>query len=270
MRRIYDSYLSAQLDEAPVETRALLHLITLLPSDTLYLSDKGLFDRENEIDSQYTNLRWDPGLYSFTGGWWRSTQKHPREHQEGGLQDQDRGGRGEGAPRREYKCKICEKKCPRFGCSYKCKRCNKKGHRSEGCWAKFPEKAPGYVSPVNKDKQREETPGPNKKPRDRRLKSLGGSDRGSAYDASGSKAGSPHRYRRKRHRSKRVMILSSSGSLPTKIINCFLRPFIVWGWWNRKNWRRRKIATWVWKLSLMAWYRACSQNSKGGSAGSWS
>ena len=57
MRRIYDSYLSAQLDEAPVETRALLHLITLLPSDTLYLSDKGLFDRENEIDSQYTNLR---------------------------------------------------------------------------------------------------------------------------------------------------------------------------------------------------------------------
>ena len=35
MRRIHDSYLSAQLDNAPVKTRALLHLITLLPSDPL-------------------------------------------------------------------------------------------------------------------------------------------------------------------------------------------------------------------------------------------
>ena len=35
MRRIHDSYLWAELDNATVETRALLHLITLLPSDPL-------------------------------------------------------------------------------------------------------------------------------------------------------------------------------------------------------------------------------------------
>ena len=35
MRRIHDSYHSGELDNAPVETRALLHLLTLLPSDPL-------------------------------------------------------------------------------------------------------------------------------------------------------------------------------------------------------------------------------------------
>ena len=44
----------------------------------------------------------------------KSTQENIRK---GVLQDQDRGGRGEGAPRREYKCKICEKKHPRYGYS---------------------------------------------------------------------------------------------------------------------------------------------------------
>ena len=35
MRRIHDSYLSAELDNASVKTRVLLHLITLLSSDHL-------------------------------------------------------------------------------------------------------------------------------------------------------------------------------------------------------------------------------------------
>ena len=35
MHRIYDSYLSAELDKAPLETLVLLHLLILLPSDPL-------------------------------------------------------------------------------------------------------------------------------------------------------------------------------------------------------------------------------------------
>ena len=35
MHRIYDSYISAELDKCPVETFVLLHLLTLLPSDPL-------------------------------------------------------------------------------------------------------------------------------------------------------------------------------------------------------------------------------------------
>ena len=35
MRRIYDAYLSAELDKAPLETLVLLHLLILLPSDPL-------------------------------------------------------------------------------------------------------------------------------------------------------------------------------------------------------------------------------------------
>ena len=49
MRRIFDSYLSTQLNDVPVETRALLHLITLLPTDAL-VENYSLFDRKNEID----------------------------------------------------------------------------------------------------------------------------------------------------------------------------------------------------------------------------
>ena len=35
MHRIYDSYLSTELDKAPLETLVLLHLLILLPSDPL-------------------------------------------------------------------------------------------------------------------------------------------------------------------------------------------------------------------------------------------
>ena len=35
MRRIYNAYLSAELDKAPLETLVLLHLLILLPSDRL-------------------------------------------------------------------------------------------------------------------------------------------------------------------------------------------------------------------------------------------
>ena len=79
---------------------------------------------------------------------------------------------------KEFTCKICSKKHAKFKRTYVCKYCNRKGHKAEACWTKFPEKAPGYVSPV----KRYPTPGLQKKKRTRR----------SDYDASQSESESPN------------------------------------------------------------------------------
>ena len=47
-------------------------------------------------------------------------------------------------PRKEFKCKICDKKHARGACTFKCRQCSKKGHRSENCWQKFPSLALVY------------------------------------------------------------------------------------------------------------------------------
>ena len=53
-------------------------------------------------------------------------------------------GEGDGdPPKKEQKCRIFYKKHPCGACAYKCRHCGNKGHRSDGCWQKFPEKATG-------------------------------------------------------------------------------------------------------------------------------
>ena len=89
------------------------------------------------------------------------------------------------------------------------------GKEDEGCWTKFPQKAPGYRAPSveMKKPKRGGTPAPPKKQRGRRSRSLGGSDRASSYDASGSDSGSPHGNKKKRHRSKRVRVCPSDKTI---------------------------------------------------------
>ena len=110
-------------------------------------------------------------------------------------------------PKKEFICKICSKKHAKFKCSYVCKHCGWKGHKSEVCWAKFQEKALGYVAPP----YREPTPGLKKdmKRKTRRSKSQG-SDRGSAYEASESESESPNPRGRRCHRSSRLKVIESN------------------------------------------------------------
>ena len=97
-------------------------------------------------------------------------------------------------PKKEILCKICQKTHPKFKCSYRCMHCSRKGHRSEVCWQKFPEKAPGYSG------NRADTPAADKLPkvvpkkRDRRASSAG-SDRGSEYEHSGNESDSSNNSR---------------------------------------------------------------------------
>ena len=119
--------------------------------------------------------------------------------------------------KKEYNCKVCEKKHASLKCSYVCKPCKRMGHRAEACWSKFPEMASGYMVP-SKDKPRKprkSTPGLNKRKNGRRSKSQG-FDRGSSYDVSGSEAESPHRNRRRRrHRSNRVKVVEEDQGNPS-------------------------------------------------------
>ena len=103
---------------------------------------------------------------------------------------------------------LKRKKHAKFKCSYVCKHCGRRGNKSEVCWAKFPEKAPGYVPPPT---YREPTPGlkNDKKRKTRRFKSQG-SDRGSAYEASKSESESPNPRGRRRHCSSPVKLIVSN------------------------------------------------------------
>ena len=46
-------------------------------------------------------------------------------------------------PQKEYTCRICTKKHPKFKCQYVCHFCSCKGHHAESCWTKYPSLAPG-------------------------------------------------------------------------------------------------------------------------------
>ena len=165
MRRIYDSYLSAQLNDATVKTRALLHLITLLQSDPLSKKIKAYLIEKIRLTPNISNL--DEILAYILSQEAddvarRSTQGKVRK---GVFQVKAEEEEVKDPAKKEYSCTICDKKHPCFACSYKCKHCKKKGHKSEACRVKLPEKAPGYAPPVNKDKPREPTPGLTRKKR---------------------------------------------------------------------------------------------------------
>ena len=110
-------------------------------------------------------------------------------------------------PKKDILCRICSKKHPKFKCTYTCKICGRKGHKSEACWSKFPEKAPGYNPALKKD------PKDIRKRMKRRSKSTG-SDRGSDFEASGSEAETPNsRGRRTIRRSNCVKVITESNPM---------------------------------------------------------
>ena len=62
MRRIYGAYLSAELDKAPLETLALLHLLILLPSDPLSEKIKAWLVEKMRLNPNIDNLN-EVGAY---------------------------------------------------------------------------------------------------------------------------------------------------------------------------------------------------------------
>ena len=56
MQRIYNGYLSAELDKAPLETLVLLHLLILLPSDPLSEKVKSWLIEKMRLDPNISSL----------------------------------------------------------------------------------------------------------------------------------------------------------------------------------------------------------------------
>ena len=114
-------------------------------------------------------------------------------------------------PKKDILCRICSKKHPKFKCTYMCKFCGCKGHKSEACWSRFPEKAPGI--PVTREPTQALLKKDPKKRKSRRSKSTG-SDRGSDFEASGSEAeSSSSRGRRTRRQSNWVKVITESNPM---------------------------------------------------------
>ena len=210
LRRILDAYQSAELNGCPLEMMALLHLVTLLPSDPLSDKIKAYLVEKMRITPNITSL---DEITAFMLSQEaddvakRSTQSQTRVNK---IEEKDK--EKEDPPKgRKYKCRICNKTHERFMCAYTCEWCHRRGHRSEGCWIKFPKLATQGsglpVPPTNKDK-REQIPASIKKHggRNRRHSSGGRSDRGSSFERSASEPETPKdRGTRKRHRSNRII-----------------------------------------------------------------
>ena len=173
---IHDAYISAELDKCPVETLVLLHLLTLLPSDPLSEKVKTWLVESMRVEPNIKTLE-KASAYIQQQESDSIAYKGVQEDKKVNLVKPEDDTK---VPKKEILCKICQKTHQKFKCAYRCVHCSRKGHRSESCWNKFPEKAPGYTG------NRSETPGPNELPkpvpkkRDRRASSAG-SDRGLEY-----------------------------------------------------------------------------------------
>ena len=176
MHRIHDAYISAELDKCPVETLVLLHLLTLLPSDLLSEKVKTWLVESMRVEPNIKTLE-KASAYIQQQESDSIASKGVQEDKKVNLVKPEDDTK---VPKKEILCKICQKTHQKFRYAYRCVHCSRKGHCSESCWNKFPEKAPGYTGNIS------ETPGPNELPkpvpkkRDRRASSAG-SDRGSEY-----------------------------------------------------------------------------------------
>ena len=212
LRKIFDAYQSAELKDCPLETLALLHLVTLLPADPLSDRIKAHLVETMRLEPNLTSLE---SVTTFI-----LSQEADDVAKRSTLQQANRVNQiteVEKEPEKEkkkIKCRACLKSHVRGQCKHECGFCGKPGHRQEFCWIKNPKLAPPHLAhhlsassslpPAGKDK-REHTPGPPRSGRSRRRSSK--SDRGSSYERSASEPETPPpRGPKKRHRSNRVRV----------------------------------------------------------------
>ena len=115
MHRIYDSYLSAELDKAPLETLVLLHLLILLPSDPLSEKIKSWLVEamrlEPNIKSLYkvaAYIQAQESDYVASKGAQDTKVNHVKP-QDGEVKE----------PKKDILCRICSKMHPKFKCTYR-------------------------------------------------------------------------------------------------------------------------------------------------------
>ena len=187
---------------------ALLHLVTLLPSDPLSDRIKAHLVEKMRLQPNITSLE------EITTN--ILSQEADDVAKKSTLQQANRVNQvteEKDPERKKYKCRVCSKSHARWQCQHACEFCGKKGHRQETCWHKHPKLAPSasvpQAPPSLPPSGREPTPGlpaTGRGGRNRRRSSGRRSDRGSSYERSASEPESPAKTGRKRHRSNRVLI----------------------------------------------------------------
>ena len=207
LRKIKEAYESAELQNCPLETLSLLHLVTLLPSDVLSEKVKTHIVESLRITPNITSLE-EILTYILSQEAddiaKKNTQQASRvSHVTVEKEDE----------RKKIDCRVCGKTHPRFRCTIKCEHCRKPGHRIENCWTKHPNQAPPHLRALPQQGQalpstqgREQTPGVRKGRRQRDRSGSRKSDRGSSFERSQSEPESPApKAHRKRHRSNRII-----------------------------------------------------------------
>ena len=204
LHRIHEAYISAEMDKCPVETLVLLHLLTLLASDPMSEKIKSWMVESMRVEPNIKSLdkvtayiQQQESDFIASQGASQSTKVNQVKPQE---DDPPK------ITKKEIKCKICDKKHLKFKCSYRCDHCSRKGHRSESCWTKFPEKNPAYTG------GRAPTPAPGQLPKPslkKKRSSSANSDRGSDFSGqsgheSDTTPDNRDRGRRLRRKSNRI------------------------------------------------------------------
>merc|ERR1711888_115776 len=164
LRKIFDAYQSAELKNCPLETMALLHLVTLLPADPLSDRIKAHLVEKMRIQPNITSLE-EITTYILS-------QEADDVAKKSTLQQASRVNQvteSEKDPEKKkfkYRCRTCCRVHERYACQYVREFCLKKGHKEQSCWYKHPKLAPQgppqtslSLPPSGKDK-REPTPGP--------------------------------------------------------------------------------------------------------------
>ena len=207
LRTIKEAYESAELQNCPLETLSLLHLVTLLPSDVLSEKVKTHIVECLRVTPNITSLE-EIMTYILSQEAddiaKKNTQQASRvNHVTAEKEDE----------RKKIDCRVCGKSHPRFRCQVKCEHCRKPGHRIENCWTKHPKQAPPHLRGPPQQGQalpstqgREQTPGVRKGRRQRDRSGSRNSDRASSFERSQSEPESPApKTHKKRHRSNRVI-----------------------------------------------------------------
>ena len=138
LHRLVVEYGDSQLDDAPVQTRILLHLIGQLGSSQLEEKVKAFLIESMRVQPDITDLAATFTYINNVEG-----DEAARKATQGKTRVQvvlEKEKENPPNPPKDRSCRLCSKKHPRGKCTYSCPHCHMKGsHKKDFCWTKYPE-----------------------------------------------------------------------------------------------------------------------------------
>lgn len=135
LHRLVVEYGDSQLDDAPVQTRILLHLIRQLGTSPTEEKVKAFLIESMRVQPDITDLAATFTYINNVEG-----DEAARKATQSKARVQVVVEKEQGDPPKSASCRLCSKKHPRGKCSYTCPHCHMKGsHKKDFCWTKYPE-----------------------------------------------------------------------------------------------------------------------------------